>query len=104
MMAIPHDATNVIALIALWLFFDKRYLIAILAASFILFLEQLVYSLKIVERIVDLETQSDATRKILSEQVHAPETADVARVLVDVADDFRAFVRREDAEEDLGCA
>ena len=103
MMAIPHDATNVIALIALWLFFDKRYLIAILAASFILFLEQLVYSLKIVERIVDLEAQFRDDAKLKAHLV-AKGSADLARVLVDVADDFRAFVRREDAEEDLGCA
>ena len=103
MMAIPHDATNVIALIALWLFFDKRYRIAILAASFILFLEQLVYSLKIVERIVDLEAQFRDDAKLIAHLV-AKGSADVARVLVDVADDFRAFVRREDAEEDLGCA
>ena len=66
MMAIPHDATNVIALIALWLFFDKRYRIAILAASFILFLEQLVYSLKIVERIVDLEAQFRDDAKLIA--------------------------------------
>ncbi len=103
MMAIPHDATNVIALIALWLFFDKRYRIAILAANFILFLEQLVYSLKIVERIVDLEAQFRDYSKLIAHLV-AKGSADVARVLVDVADDFRAFVRREDAEEDLGCA
>ena len=103
MMAIPHDATNVIALIALWLFFDKRYLIAILAANFILFLEQLVYSLKIVERIVDFEAQFRDYSKLKAHLV-AKGSADVARVLVDVADDFRAFVRREDAEEDLGCA